>query len=524
MTHVLLLNPELPRSFWSLELLVKQSGAKSLMPPLGLLTVAALLPHEWHFRLVDLNVRELTEDDWHWADLVLVTGMAAQSEGLLSLCREAARRGKTTVAGGPFATAMPQKVFEAGCDFLFLGEVEDTIQNLVRALGEGTANGVFPCDVKPELGRSPVPRYDLVHPDDYLAAGVQTSRGCPFDCEFCDVVSLFGRKIRYKDPDQVVAELENLRQLGWWGEIFVCDDNFIGNRGRAKAILESLLPWSKQTGEPFSFITQVSVNLGRDPEMIDLMTEANFSKVFVGLESPDEAVLRSIHKTHNVESSMVDSVNTMTQNGLSVIGSFILGLDGEPADVASRICAFVDQTALPTVMVGLIQAPPGTRLWKRLHTEGRLLDIKDHGDSVGWKPTFRTTRPLKDITHDLAAVWDHLYTTEHLLERTYRYHLSMRPTRSALASSNGGGTPEANGSVTRSAPPARVIRADISMLLQLMWSQGIQSRAGLQFWRQLFGIWRRNPSRMKRYLSACAFGENLRRLTSELKMRLSLPG
>ncbi|MHC1745067.1 MAG: B12-binding domain-containing radical SAM protein [Syntrophobacteraceae bacterium] len=523
MPKILLLNPEFPRSFWSLELFVHVSGAKSLMPPLGLLTVAALLPLEWQFRLVDLNVRKPTEDDWQWADMVMVTGMAAQKEGLLKLCGEAARRGRTVVAGGPYATAAPRKVLDAGCDFLFLGEVEDTIHDFLRALDEGKSEGVFPCDQKPDLARSPLPRYDLVNPGDYLTAGVQTSRGCPFDCEFCDVVSLFGRKIRYKSPDQVVEELENLRKLGWWGEIFICDDNFVGSRAKAQAILDRLLPWSKQCGEPFSFITQVSVNLGRDPEMIDRMTEANFSKVFVGLESPDENVLRQIHKIHNIENSMVDSVNTMTRNGLSVIGSFILGLDGEPGDVASRICAFVDQTAIPTVMVGLIQAPPGTKLWKRLHEEGRLFDLEDHGDSMGWKPTFETTRPLKDITDDLAAVWEHLYSTEHLLERTYRYHLSMRPTRSAMASARGGSRPQAGGPVSRSATPSRELLTNSRILLGLIWWQGIKSRARHQFWKQLFGMWRNNPSRIKRYLSACAFGENLSRLSLELKTRSRSP-
>lgn len=522
MTKVLLVYPQLPRSFWSLELLIKYSGAKALMPPLGLLTVAALLPREWQVRLVDLNVRSLTEDDWRWADLVMLTGMAIQRQGLLSLCRESTRRGKILAVGGPYATAEPQVILDAGCNFLFLGEAEDTIHDFIRAIGEGKSHGVFTCDVKPDLPASPAPRYDLVNPMDYLSAGVQTSRGCPYDCEFCDVVALFGRRMRYKSPDQVVAELENLRRLGWWGEIFICDDNFIGSRSKAKAILDQVLPWSKQNGEPFSFITQVSVNLGRDVEMIDLMTEANFSRVFIGLESPDENALRLINKSHNVECSMVDCINTIAQNGLSVVGSFILGLDGEPEDAASRICAFVDHTAIPTVMVGIIQAPPGTKLWNRLEAEGRLLAVNDHGDSLGWRPTFKTIRPMSDIKEDLLAVWDHLYSTEHILERSYRFYLSMRPTRRALAAQNGACQPEGRRPAPRSRRRARLQLGAYTVLLGLMWWQGTKSRARLQFWRQLWGMWRKNPSRLNRYLNACAFGENLARLSSDLKSRSGL--
>ncbi len=517
--RVLLLNPPLPRSFWSLDLVVQVSGAKSLLPPLGLLTVAALLPREWHLRLVDLNTRRMEESDWQWADMVMITGMVPQKQGVLDLTRETANRGKIVVAGGPFATIFPEEVLQAGCDFLFVGEVEYTICEFVRSLAEGKTKGVFVCEERPDVTCSPIPRFDLVRPDDYVTAGVQTSRGCPFDCEFCNVVSLFGHKMRYKAPHQVVNELETLFQLGWRGDIFICDDNFIGNRNCSKAILSELTTWSKRRGEPYSFTTQVSVNLGQDLEMIDLMTEANFCRVFLGLETPDESILISTHKVQNVKNPLVESVKNISKNGLSIVGSFIIGFDGETKDAGLRICEFVDQTPVPVVMLGLLIAPRNTKLWKRLQNEGRLLDESDHCDSFGGKPNFRPTRPVEEVMEDLIVAWDHLYDPAHFLERTYRFYLSMRPTRSTLAAAKGDGQKSGNPPRTRLA--ARTVVRNNFALICLLWWQGIKSPCRAQFWRQLIGILSKNPSRVARYLTDCLYGLNMQRLSSELRARSS---
>ncbi|MFZ0053125.1 MAG: radical SAM protein, partial [Desulfobaccales bacterium] len=238
-----------------------------------------MLPSEWELRLADLNTRSLTEEDWQWADLILISAMYIQRAGLLALVREAKRRGKTVVAGGPHPTSLPEAVLEAGCDFVVRGEGENTIPLLLEAIRHGKT-GIIENGEKPDLTTSPIPRFDLLQLKDYVTFTIQTSRGCPFDCEFCDVVNLFGRTPRYKTPKQVIAELETLYRLGARGSAFICDDNFIGSKKHARAFLQELIPWLKSRGEPYRFLTQASVNLGQDPEMIDLMIAANLREVF----------------------------------------------------------------------------------------------------------------------------------------------------------------------------------------------------------------------------------------------------
>lgn len=252
--RALLVCPEFPLSFWSFRKAVRFRGNKTTNPPLGLLTVAALLPREWELRLADLNARRLMDDDWQWADLILISAMYIQREGLLALVREAKRRGKTVVAGGPHPTSLPEAALEAGCDFVVRGEGENTIPLLLEAMKNGKT-GIVENHERPDLTTSPIPRFDLLRLDDYDTMTIQTSRGCPFDCEFCDVVSLFGRKPRYKTPQQVIAELEFLYRLGARGAVFFCDDNFIGSKPHARALLQELTPWLKSRGEPFTFLT-----------------------------------------------------------------------------------------------------------------------------------------------------------------------------------------------------------------------------------------------------------------------------
>ncbi len=345
--RVLLINPEFPGSFWSLLESCKLLGRKTLMPPLGLLTLAALLPGDWELRLVDLNAQQLRADDWEWAELVMLSGMIVQREGLLHLIREAKQRRKTVVVGGPFATSVPQAILEAGADFLVRGEGENTIPLWLAALRAGATHGVIEPDGLPDMTLSPVPRFDLLNLSDYIIVGIQTSRGCPFNCEFCDIVNLYGRKPRYKNPDQVLAELALLLNLGWKREVFICDDNFIGSQTHARAILKKLIPWMQSHGEPFSFWTQVSANLGNHTAMVDLMTEANFSNVFIGVESPDEAVLVGNRKYQNLKNPLGQSLTNISANGLGVVPSFIMGFDQETKGAGDRICAFVESITCP---------------------------------------------------------------------------------------------------------------------------------------------------------------------------------
>jgi radical SAM superfamily enzyme YgiQ (UPF0313 family) len=430
--RVLLINPKFPPSFWSLRASCSFMGRKTLLPPLGLLTLAALLPPDWECHLADLNTRALTPADWQWADLVMITGMVIQQEGIFNLIQEAKARGKTVVVGGPYATSMGQAVMEAGADFLVRGEGENTIPHLLAALDKGQRSAVIETDQKPDLATSPAPRFDLLELDDYLVMGIQTSRGCPFDCEFCDIVRLYGRKPRYKDPDQVMAELETLYRLGWRGDIFISDDNFIGNPDHTRAILTRLIPWMQGHGEPFSFWTQTTMNLGQDREMIDGLTAANFGYVFLGVETPEPEILRAVGKHQNLRNPLGQSLTTINGNGLSMVASFVIGFDHEKPGAGDRICEFVEEQSIPVVMVNLLQPLPHTRLWNRLEQENRLLAAQTTGNSYDQAFNYLPTRPREEILAEYVRAIDRLYEPSRYLARAYRYYLTMRPTRLAL--------------------------------------------------------------------------------------------
>jgi radical SAM superfamily enzyme YgiQ (UPF0313 family) len=516
--RVLLLNPEKPETFWNLKQTCLSKGRKTLAPPLGLITVAALLPPQWDCRLVDLNTGPVAEDDWRWADLVMISGMLVQKTNLLKLTGEAKERGKPVVVGGPYPTSLPQEVLAAGADFLTRGEAETIMPRLLSALEENR-KGVIEEEGKPDLTQSPIPRFDLLKLNDYVTMGLQTSRGCPFNCEFCDVVNLNGRKPRHKTPDQVVAELATIYNLGWRGEVFICDDNFVGYPNQARAILGRLIPWLKSHGEPFDFWTQTSVNLGQDLEMIDLLTAANFATVFIGVESPDEEVLKLNRKFQNVKNPLGHSLTNICANGLPLMASFIIGFDNEKKGVDQRICAFVEENHLPVVVLNILQALPNTRLWDRLQKEGRLIEERTSGDTQDYLLNYIPTRPAAEIMGEYRAAIDRLYEPSRYLERAYRYFLAMRPTRCALSQKKG----DAQKSLVTG--PSRFQRTklrDLAVLLRLIWGHGVVADYRSQFWRQLVGIYRQNPSRLVKYLICLAMGENMFRLREEVLRKVAV--
>jgi radical SAM superfamily enzyme YgiQ (UPF0313 family) len=503
--RALLVCPEFPLSFWSFRKSCRLRGAKTVNPPLGLLTVAALLPSEWELRLADLNTRSLTEQDWQWADLILISAMYIQRAGLLALVREAKRRGKTVVAGGPHPTSLPEAVLEAGCDYVVRGEGENTISLLLEAMRHGKT-GIIENHEKPDLTTSPVPRFDLLQLKDYATFTIQTSRGCPFDCEFCDVVNLFGRTPRYKAPKQVIAELDTLHRLGVRGSVFICDDNFIGSKKHARDFLQELTPWLRSRGEPYRFLTQASVNLGQDLEMIDLMTAANLREVFIGIESPDEKVLQTSHKYHNIKNPLLESLYNLKKNGMEVIGSFIIGLDGETKGAGERICAFIEQTDIPVTMLGVLQASPHTSLWHRLEKEGRLR--RDVGDDAGTFSAlnFEPVRPEAEIMQEYVEAWDYLYEPSRYLARAYRYYLAMRPVRRAQAVA--GDTWPKDRVLEKGMTLSRIL-TEIKAVFKILWWQGLRPSYRRQVWTQLLGMWRKNPTRFKQYFVTCVEGEDL---------------
>ncbi|MBI5250045.1 MAG: B12-binding domain-containing radical SAM protein [Desulfomonile tiedjei] len=504
--RVLLINPETPESFWTFSNTRKFLGRKALIPPLGLITVAGLLPREWEFRLVDLAARKLTDDDWNWADMVMMSAMIVQRESLLALIKEGKQKGKLIVVGGPYPTSLPDEALEAGCDFLVRGEGESAIPILLEALEQGQTGGIIDSKTKPELSDSPIPRFDLLNFDDYIVLGVQTSRGCPFDCEFCDIVNLYGRKPRYKTGDQLIEELETIYQLGWRREVFITDDNFIGSKSHARNLLAKLTPWMKDHGEPFVFWTQTSVNLGQDLGLIDLLTAANFSTVFLGIESQDEDILALNGKFQNIQNPLLESVNNINANGLSIVASFVIGFDNEKPGAGEGICSFVDTAGIPIVVLNMLHALPNTRLWDRLKKEGRLVETNTTGQTTGEKMNFIPTRPESEIVAEYLGAWDHLYAPSRYLERAYRWFLKMRPTRAAL-----GNGEDKSVRVTRISAGTTQwnIVQDLDRFARFSWKAGIRSDHKMQYWKQFFGMWRHNPSRLVKYVNVCALGDNM---------------
>lgn len=489
--RVLLLYPLFPKSFWSFDKALELVGRKVSIPPLGMITVAAILPQTWEFRLVDRNVRLETEADWAWADLVIISGMIVQKPDMLNLISEAKRRGKLVAAGGPYVTSVPEAAVAAGVDFLVLDEGEITLPLLVEALERGENKGILRAgDEKPDVSLTPIPRYDLLELRAYSDMSVQFSRGCPFQCEFCDIIVLYGRKPRTKTPAQILAELQTLYDLGWRRSIFMVDDNFIGNKRNVKLMLRELGPWMAARGYPFRFSTEASVDLAQDQELLDLMVAANFTGVFLGIETPDTDSLALTQKFQNTRNSLVESVQKINRTGLRVMAGFIIGFDGEKSGAGARITEFVEATAIPHAMVSMLQALPNTALWKRLQKEGRLLE--GNGEANINQTTLTNlipTRPVEELAHEYVNCFWELYEPGRYLARVHRHFLEMKP----AAHKSKFRMPEL---------------MDIRALLIICWRQGCKRNTRFQFWRQLFSIIQRNPGVFSSYLTNCAHLEH----------------
>jgi radical SAM superfamily enzyme YgiQ (UPF0313 family) len=489
--RVLLLYPLFPKSFWSFDKALELIGRKVSFPPLGMITVAAILPQTWEFRLVDRNVRFETEDDWAWADLVIISGMIVQKPDLLNLIREAKRRGKLVAAGGPYLTSVPESAQEAGVDFLILDEGEITLPLFVEALERGETSGIFRANgEKPDVSTTPVPRYDLLELNAYSDMSVQFSRGCPFQCEFCDIIVLYGRKPRTKTPAQFLAELQYLYDLGWRRSVFLVDDNFIGNTRNVKLLLRELGPWMAQHGYPFRLSTEASVNLAQDQELLDLMIAANFTTVFLGIETPDTESLALTQKFQNTRNSLLEAVQTINRSGLRVMAGFIIGFDGEKPGAGHRIIDFVEATAIPQALFSMLQALPNTALWHRLKKEGRLLEGREEaGIHQSTLINFVPTRPVEELAREYISCFWELYEPDRYLGRIYRHFLNMKP----------------SGHKKKFKMPEWT---DIRAMLIICWRQGLKRNTRFQFWRQLFSIIWHNPGVFEHYLVNCAHIEH----------------
>jgi len=405
--RVLLINPEFPDTYWSFRHALSFDGKRSAYPPLGLLTVSALLPRAWERRLVDLEVRRLKGSDIEWADIIFVTAMLVQQESLRRVVARCKARGKRVVLGGPYVSTSTENLPEA--DHIFIGEAETTLPQFVKDLERGEAKRFYQAAERPPLSATPVADFRLAELKRYAAMSVQYSRGCPFQCEFCDIIEIYGRVPRTKSNQQMLAEFDALLRLGWRGTVFVVDDNFIGNKRNVKRLVPELADWQERNGHPFSLLTEASVNLAEDGELLSGMRRAGFRRVFLGIETPVEESLKEAQKTQNTRRSLLDSVKKIQSYGMEVMGGFIVGFDHDPEDIFDRQINFIRESAIPLAMVGLLTALPDTQLWRRLKREGRLIGEScgnNTSDSLNFVPKMDPARLVEGYRSVLQTIYN----------------------------------------------------------------------------------------------------------------------
>jgi len=490
--RALFVYPEFPKTFWSYEKILELVNRKVLLPPLGMVTVAALLPQDWEMKLVDRNVREVTEEEWNWAELVIISGMIVQKDDMAVQIGQAKQRGLPVAIGGPFASSTPDAPELDLADFKILDEGEITLPMFLEALDRGETSGRFTSEgEKPDVTATPIPRFDLLQLDAYDSMSVQFSRGCPFNCEFCDIIVLYGRKPRTKTPEQLVAELQYLYDLGWRRSIFLVDDNFIGNKRNAKLLLPQIRAWQEERQYPFSFATEASVDLADDEEMMQMMHDARFESVFLGIETPDEASLETARKVQNTRNPLDAAVDRITANGIRVMAGFIIGFDGEKDGAGGRIVDFVTRTGIPAAMMGMLQALPKTALWARLEREGRLIQGEDAAKGVNQTNllNFEPTRPIRDIANEYVEAFCALYEPNAYMDRVYSYYLKMGAPRWKTAAKL----------------PTWI---DIKALSTVVWRQGIKRDTRSRFWKYMFGMARHNPALLEQFLVVLAHNEH----------------
>lgn len=501
-TNVLLVYPQIPTTYWSYKYALPFVKKDALLPPLGLLTVAALLPQSYEPRLVDMNVAELKREDLQWADIVFVSAMLIQKQTfdeVVALCRE---HGKPVVAGGPYPISSFEKI--EGVDYLVLDEAEYTLPAFLRDFERGKAKKIYRDERKPDLSLTPVPRFDLIDVTKYESMPVQFSRGCPFDCEFCDIIEMFGRKPRTKNPEQFLKEVDCLYATGFRGSLFIVDDNFVCNKHRVKELLRPLADWQKEHGYPFTLSTEASITLAQDEELLDLMVDAGFTMVFIGIETPDAEILARTHKTQNLREDIMSSVVRIQKKGIEISGGFIMGFDGEGEDIFERQRLFIQQAGIPTAMVGLLIALPNTQLYRRLEREGRII-AESHGNNthnfeLNFVPQMAEEKLIDGYKWLLAEIYS---------ARSYFQRSLTLIKRMAQAGKRGG---DKSG---RAEIPRNVRLPDLIAFFRSLFRQGFSSY-GFHYLRYLIQVLFYDVTLIPRAVTVAVRGHHFIRITREI--------
>jgi radical SAM superfamily enzyme YgiQ (UPF0313 family) len=484
---ILLVYPKYPDTFWSFKHALKFVHKKSSSPPLGLLTVAAMLPAAWEKRLVDMNVNQLQDRDLEWADMVLISAMNVQRQSVNEVIARARTLEKTIVAGGPLFTIEPESFPDV--DHLILNEAEITLPLFLSDLGRGRPKRIYKTDEYADITKTPAPMWELINLKHYESLSLQFSRGCPFNCDFCHVTSLLGHRMRLKTSEQLIAELDKIYNLGWRRGIFIVDDNFIGNKRVLKEeILPAMIEWRKGK-KGCLFVTEASVNLSDDDELIELMVKAGFTQVFVGIETPDDAALAECSKSQNRNRDLVGSVKKLQQMGLQVMGGFIVGFDSDDETIFERMIEFIQQSGIVTAMVGLLQAPAGTQLYQRMLREGRIKSDFS-GDNVDGETNIVPMMDSKLLKKGYRKILDSIYSAKGFYERVRTFLKNYQPARH----------------------PVRLHWDEIAALISSIFEIGIKSKERWQYWKLFFWTLFHYPRKFPLAITFSIYGYHFRKV------------
>ena len=486
---VLLVNPEFPDTYWSFRHALPFEGKRCAFPPLGLLTVSALLPPTWERKLVDLNIQSLKSSDIDWADMVFATAMLVQKDSLKQVVKRCKSRGKRVVLGGPYVTTTIEDLPDA--DHVFLGEAETTLPQFIEDLARGEAKRSYQAIERPPLSATPPAHFHLADLKRYSAMSVQYSRGCPFSCEFCDIIEIYGRVPRTKSNQQMLAEFDALKALGWRGTVFIVDDNFIGNKKNVRQLLPALADWQNRNGHPFSLITESSVNLADDKPLLDSMRDAGFRRVFLGIETPVEESLKEAQKSQN-RGNLLESVKTIQSYGMEVMGGFIVGFDNDPEDIFERQIDFIRRSAIPLAMVGLLNALPDTQLWRRLEREGRLLG-EATGNNTVCTFNFKTRMDPEMLIKGYQRIMRTIYSPREYYQRVLD---SMRRTAQEFAE-----------------PQHYTVMNAVTSFTRVMLKLGVLDRERKEFWRFISQAMVTHRDGLAESLRLAAMGYHFRKLS-----------